>query len=341
LEPVNLGKRLGVLERGSWIMHDINAFEISQRAERRMARVNSYLMSDGDPTGPVLVMRSGAIGDLLLLTPALAMLAKTEKVHLCCFTHHFEIFAGNSDVVELVSYPLKFGDAAKYSRIISLENTMECDHTQHATDVFSQALGFATPPSDYRPKYLVLDEEKEATKQHLFGNRPNIVVQMRASVANRDYTPSGWLEVLVKLEQRGWGVLLIGHKGQIPDLPPQWQNPFIRDLSKLGLTFRQSAAVLAQADAFLGIDSAFAHLSHALDIPAVVLFGPFSWKTRTLHAPKTTAIHGKGACAPCSWHMHAGQMFPPNKPCTRIQQCVVLAEIEPARILAKCDLMKP
>lgn len=343
--PVNLGKTIGVLSAGEYLVHDLNAFEIAQKAERGTVSVNRYFKDDekeSDHTNrPVLVMRSGAIGDLLLLTPALAMLAKTSEVHLCSFRHHWPIFAGNQDIAELVEYPLKFSEAGKYSKIISLENTMERDHTRHATDVFTQALGFAVHTTDYRPRYMVLDAEKEEAQKHLFKNRPNIVIQMRASVANRDYPPNNWLEVIVKLEQRGWGVLLIGYKGQVPLLPPHHASPFIRNLAELDLTFRETAAVLAQAQAFLGIDSAWAHMCHALDIPAVVLFGPFSWHTRTSKAPKTTAIQGTGPCAPCNWHMHAGQMFPPNKPCTRIQQCVVLAEIKPDRIVQKVDLLKP
>lgn len=288
-------------------------------------------------------MRSGAIGDLLMLTPALNQwaLQTSERISLSCFKHHWPIFDGMESIKRLVEYPIKYDAAVRYQTVLSLENTMESDHSQHATDVFAKALGLPTPLSSYRPIYRVTDEEKAATTKHLFTNRPNIVIQPKASVANRDYPFPKWGEVVRKLEQRGWGVLLVGSKGQIPPLPPQWQSPFVRDLSQLGLTFRESAAVLSQAQAFCGVDSAFLHLCHALDIPAVGLFAAFDWKTRTLHAPKTIALTGVGECAPCNWHMHAGRMFPPNKPCTKEQVCTVLAGISPDRILAKIDLLKP
>lgn len=344
-EPVNLGKTLGELAAGEWICHDLNAFEIAQMAPRGAATVSRFVLPDrSEPNDkPVLVMRSGAIGDLLLLSPCFTEWARqTNSVfHLCCFARHHPIFNGERWLGGLVNYPLTASEAWKYREIISLENTMESDHSQHATDVFAKALGLPTPLPDYRPVYRVADEERAATKKHLFTTRPNIVIQPKASVANRDYPFPLWSEVIQKLESQGWGVLILGRKGQIPPLPPVLQTPFVRDLSTTGLSLRESAAVLSQAQAFCGVDSAFAHLCHALDIPAVVLFAAFDWKTRTSKAPKTIALTGVGECAPCNWHMHAGRQFPPNKPCTRVKVCTVLASIPPERIVSKIQLLKP
>lgn len=344
-QPVNLGKTLGVLGAGDWILHDLNAFEIAQIAPRGTARVTKYwpIIEESQPAGPALIMRSGAIGDLLLLTPAIEQWVALGKSRpaICCFRHHHQIFNGNKSVAGVVDYPLRSDQEPFYSMMVTLENTMESDHSQHATDVFAKALGLQTPLPSYKPIYRVTDEEKAATKKYLFGNRPNIVIQPRASVKNRDYPLPLWIEVIRKLEERGWGVLLVGKKGQIPEMPPPIRAPFIRDLSQLDLSFRESAAVLSQAQAFCGVDSAFLHLCHALDIPAVGLFAAFSWQTRTLHAPKTIALTGVGECAPCSWHMHNGRHFPPDKPCTKAQVCTVLAGITPERIISKIDLLKP
>ncbi|HEX2900448.1 MAG TPA: glycosyltransferase family 9 protein [Bacteroidia bacterium] len=357
-EPVNLGKTLGILGAGQWLCHDLNAFEIARLAPRGAAKISQYTIPY-QPAGewtdipdevdrakrPMLIMRSGAIGDLLLLNPALLQMnAESDgdsEFHLCCFPHHFSIFENCAFIDKLVSYPFCAEDAHKYRAILSLENTMECDHSQHATDVFAKALGLTTPLADYRPVYHVADAEKEVAQKHLFQKRPNLAIQVRASVANRDYPMPQWLEVIKKLEQRGWGILLLGSKGQVPPLAPPDQSPFIRNLAEEGLTFRESAAVLSQCQAFVGVDSAWAHMCHALDIPAVVLFGAFSWETRTSKAPKTIALSGVGECAPCNWHMHAGRAFPPNKPCSKQQLCVVLASIEPERIVAKVDALKP
>jgi ADP-heptose:LPS heptosyltransferase len=345
--PVDLGKTIGTLGAGDWLMHDLNAFEIAQMAPRGAAKVRNWNPSEQSRTRVAdrgrLIMRSGAIGDLLLLSPVLSAIKKwpiNNRLSLCCFRHHFPLFMGNTDIEECVPYPLPLEEAGRYVSITSLENTMESDHSQHATDVFAKELQAYTSMEDYRPIYHVTDEEKQATKKHLFENRPNIAIQCRASVRNRDYPMQQWLEVITSLEKRGWGVLLLGHRGQIPPLPPKLQSPFIRNLAEEGLTFRESAAVLSQCQAFCGIDSAFLHLCHALDIPAVGLFAAFDYTTR-IKSPKTFAITAPAECAPCSWHMHAGRHFPPNKPCSAVQQCVVLASIQPSRIVAKVEMLKP
>lgn len=351
-QPVNVGPTFGTLTPGLWIMHDLNAFEIAQMAPRGSATVDSFggidslFSGNPDPDKPLLVMRSGAIGDLLMLTPALAALKRemgSRKLVLCTADTpaQTELFVGNKDVDELVRYPLEARLLENYSAVISLENTMESDHSRHASDVFAKALGVSIPLSDYRPRYVVLDAEKEQVKEHLFTGRPNVAIHMRASVANRNYPAPYWLEVIGRLEKSGWGILLLDSRGKIPPLPPHLNSPFIRNLSEKDLTFRQSAAILAQCDAFAGIDSAWIHMCHALDVPAVGLYGPFKWETRTAHAPKTFAISGNGDCAGCSWHMHAGRMFPPGKPCSTARHCVVLASIEPRRIVERVNLLKP
>ncbi len=339
-EPVNLGKTLGVLPAGQWLVHDLNAFEIALKAKRGTAKVEHYIPRD-HPMGSVLIIRSGAIGDLLLLTPALRYMGSVDRPIISCFKHHHALFDDNESISAVAEYPMRLQDAEMFSNIVSLENTMECDHTQHATDVFAKALGLKTPLADYRPVYHVTDAEKEAAQKHIFKGRPTLAIQAKASVANRDYPLPLWMEVITKLERQGWGIVLLGRKGQLPPIPPQAQSPFVRDLSQLDLPFRESAAVLSICQAFVGVDSAWSHMCHALDIPAVVLFGAFNWETRTGKAPKTIALSGVGECAPCNWHMTAGHAFPPNKPCSRQQVCTVLASITPDRICAKVALLKP
>jgi len=345
LEPIGLGKTHGVLEAGDWLLEDRNAFEIAYAAPTKSVQLRNsgwtpWLNPESDTT---LIMRSGAIGDLLRLTPAIAAWkAKTgRKVALSCFAAHHPIFAGTGVVDELVPYPLPFNRVNHFREIITLEEVMEMDHENHITDVFAKALGVETPLEDYKPLYKVTDEEKEATKKYLFANRTNVALQPRASVKNRDYPASLWAQVMLKLEAHGWGVLLLGKKGQIPPLPPQLQTPFIRDLSQEDLSLRESVAVLAQCDAFAGVDSSMLHFAAALEIPSVGLFGPFRWDTRTGKDPKTIALNGVGECAGCGWHMKNFVHFPPNKPCSQIGVCVVLAGIDPKRVVTKIDLLKP
>ncbi len=339
-QPIDLGKSLGILAPGEWLMSDLNAFEIAMRGERGTVKIRQDGWKDLTvPNGGTLIMRSGAIGDLLMLTPAVAAMKKRPSISV--FDTHKSLFTGLDIFDRIETYPLPLAHVARYSRIISLEDTMETDHSQHATDVFAKALGLETPLPSYKPLYEVTEFEKEAAKKWTFGNRPNIAIQPRASIPNRDYPAQLWGEVITRLEKRGWGILIFGRKGQIPELPPELQTPFIRNLAQEELPLRESVAVLSQCDAFCGVDSSFMHFAGALGIPSVSLHGPFRWQTRTAHYPLNTALTGNGECAGCSWHMHNGRMFPPNKPCSTRGLCVVLADIKPERIVARIDLLKP
>ncbi len=321
-------------------MHDANAFEIALRAERGTVKIRDHgweELLNPDATAETLVMRSGAIGDLLMLTPALK--AMPQRAVVSCFEHHWPILDRDKQPYE--RYPLPLEMVHLYGKIISLENTMETNHEEHATDVFAKALGVPTPLKSYKPIYHVRDDEKSATSKWLFKGRPNLAIQPRASIPNRDYPGQLWGEVILELEKRGWGILLIGRKGQIPPLGDKMKSPFIRNLAEEDLSLRESVAVLSQCDAFAGVDSSFNHFAAALDIPSVSLFGPFRWQTRAAHYPLNTALTGPGDCAGCSWHMHNGRMFPPNKPCTEKGFCVVLAGIKTERIVAKISALKP
>lgn len=328
-------------------MQDRNAWQIgvdSDHPKTIEVRDGGWKIWANSDSDTVLVMRAGSIGDLVLLTPALRawkLKNKDLKLALCTFPDKFPIFEHLEGVVdELVAYPLPFASIHKYREIITLEDA-EMDNEHHMTDVFAKELGVPTPLKDYRPAYVVTPEEQESAKQYIFQGRPTLAVQTKASVRNRNYPEALWLDVLLKLERRGWGIVLLGRKGQLSPWPPEYANPFIRDLSVENLPLRTSVAVLSLCQALCGVDSAMVHFAAALELPAVGLYGPFPWQIRTSKAPKTTAIMGVGPCAGCCYHMVNWRHFPKNRPCTEIKTCVVLASIKTDRIVTKVDLLKP
>ncbi len=345
-QSVHLGKTLGDLPRGDWLMNDQNAFEIAMKAERGTVKLRdhgwvTWLNQEHD--APTLIMRSGAYGDLLMLSPILLEwhLYTNQIPHLSCFKHHHCLFENFPVPIVLEEYPLPLAAVNKYKEVISLDNTLEVDHEYLPLDIFHKKLELVGELRSRKPVYIVTSQEQDATKKWLFSSRPNLAIQPFASTPNRDYPRGLWNDVILKLEKKGWGIILLGKKGQIPPLNKRVVTPFIRNLAEEDLSLRESAAVLSQCTAFCGVDSFFMHLAAALDIPSVSLHGPFKWQTRTADYKLNTAITGVGECAGCSWHKHDGQYFPPNKPCTAHGVCVVLASIQPDRIVAKIDQLKP
>ena len=77
------------------------------------------------------------------------------------------------------------------------------------------------------------------------------------------------------------------------------------------LSLKDSAAVMAKSQLFIGVDSGLAHLATALDVPSVTLFSstnPDKWAFRdTRHV----IVHNPLPCSPCA-------IFGYNKPCNTI-----------------------
>jgi ADP-heptose:LPS heptosyltransferase len=331
----------GTLEPGMWLVTDQNACEIGLHCEREEYEISPFTdWRQSGNVGGVLIVANGAKGDLLFLTPVLREL-KTRlegvNVTLACFPFHHSMFDGVDLFHKLIAYPVSLDEVAEFDRVVSLENVIENAGMTHSTDAFAKKLEVDVI-TDYQPVYCLTPFERAwAEAGYQKAGRPRVGLQMAASVANRNYPLDHWLQVIKGIIGRGWDVFVFGYPGQYPRLQT---SPHLHNLTLDNLDFRQSAAVLSTCDAFCGVDSVWVHMCHALDIPAIGLFGPFPFEARTAKAPKTLAISGHGECAPCFWHIHAGNQFPPNKPCSRVGKCVVLESIEPTRIIAKIDALK-
>lgn len=335
-KPIAMGRH-GTLEPGEWLCEDINAAELMVMGERGTTTARAWTNAINNPMPPYgsarLLVRTGAIGDLLYLSPAITAYRRANPntpLALSCFPKYHEVACDFG--VELHPYPLPYDAIKGFAGVLSLENLIELNPTKHATDCFADALGVTV--TDYKPVFVLNEFERAwGLNEYPKGKRQRIGIQPRANVVNRDYRLDLWSDVVALLTTKhNCEVFLFGSKDQLPPLPPGTRAT---NLTERDLTFRQSASILATCDAFVGVDSAFMPLCHALDIPAVGLYAAFDWRTRTAKAPKTFALTGVGECAPCSWHRHAGRSFPPGKRCAKENYCNVLASITPERIVAK------
>lgn len=334
-EKIVLGTTLGAIEPGEYLVEDVNAFELGIMGSRGAVKVRPYEGPSVAEATNYLLVRCGAIGDLLFLSPAIrAFQAKhpSAKITLACFEKHWPVCRDFG--VELTSYPVPLEIAQSYHVVIPLENCMELNPGVHATDAFAKKLGVEV--EEYIPSYDTdTDEVDRAWLRYPKGDKPRVGLQMKSSRVTRDYPMPLWERVIQTLLERGWQVFLFGAPGQIAPIKPCPKE--VINLSQDHLSFNESAAVLKTMDVFCGVDSALLPLCHALGVKAIGLYGPFPWEARTAKAPLTRAISGHGPCAPCNWHTHAGRHFPPNCPSAKLGFCGVLADIDPLRIAVQID----
>lgn len=336
-KETNTGPDFGVLAPGEWVMHDQNAFELAMIAERGTVSMKPFSKCEASSGfRRTLIVRSGAWGDLLLLSPALAELFNGSVSTLACATKHHSLFSDSCNV-DLMEYPFRPEKTELYDEVIDLGNVLELNRELHCTDAFARALGMSEI-KDYRPRYTVTDSEAvwafERYKTSTGVRR--VGIQMGTSHPNKMYPLAAWLRVVSILESRGWEVMLLGTKNELPPLKPTSKR--VHACYTEDFTFRESAAILSTCDAFAGVDSVFLHMCHALDIPAIGLFGSHPWELYTSKAPKTRALTGAGECSPC-FHYKRGPWFPRDQECFKLNQCTVLSSIKAETIAAKVDAL--
>lgn len=334
-KPIPTGNLFGHIMPGTWLMHDRTAFELGVIAERgTVTRIEKFNHTSISGLGKrVLIMRSGAFGDLLLASPAIEVFkGLNQGIHLtlCCINSRAQLFDNTNLFDNIVNYPLPASEIANYDQIITLEDVIETSE-KHATDAFADALNVSV--INYRPSFRLTIDEIRYAKRHFNGERKKVAIQLRAGVLNRDYPAHLWQPVLLGLEDAGWEIMLLGVRNQIPPLPEPLRRPYIREIYLKDLSFRETAAVIANCDLFIGPDSSLLHVAHAIGIKSIGLFGPIKPEMRISPHQDCIALHGEVSCKGCGWNFHNGMHFPPNKPCFQKNLCGSMSAIDPNEIL--------
>ena len=337
------------MPKGEYLIEDRNGAEIMLRAPG--ATMESW---EGFP-GPlkhqhlihnpqkerhsILIVAPIGFGDSILLTPCLRAIKElhpSANLTIATFQEYRQPYLGLPYVDGFDDYPLPIQKLQNYDCVLFLERAIEFTSRakeQHMTDRFAEHLGLGEL-KDKTADYRVTDMEREwilASFPRTAKRR--IGIQIQAGARCRTY-PRMTLMVEA-LRREGWEVGLLGAPGEFSTAGPD--RPEIIDLSKRGLTWRQSVAFLTTCDVFLGPDSSMLHAAGALNVPAVGVFGPYPWKLRTAYYKSVHAIQGTEGCtlAPCFHVTHLGlSQFPANGPCAATGRCTVLESILPQRILA-------
>jgi len=305
----------------------------------------------------ILFVRIGGFGDLTLgVTPTAREIKRrwpTCFIGVATMKHYQQVLLNLPFIDAILSDPVPKVDMLSYDAWIILENAVERNPRAkklHMTDLVAEIaglkgtvrdmslLGKGEPAlADKKPAYVVSQNESiwvmEAYPREVGKRR--ICIQVGTSAHCRTYPTAKMGEVAAMLTKKGWEVFLMGQKGEVKIQ----ETETLRNLAAAGLTFRQSCAVINNADVFLGADSALLHIAGALDIPAVGLYGPFPGELRTKYCPKTVVMSGSARCAPCFHHAVPTRRnyFPDNCPSRARGLCEVLESIKPEAIVERLE----
>lgn len=361
-DPVPLGAN-GVIEPGEYVTEDLSAAQlITHAGGGKMSPLELQKPFDEtqDWNGKrILFVRIGGFGDIVLLTPVpREMKRRWPKCHItvACMKHYQQVLQGLDFIDAIVNDPVDLPVFNTFDAWVILENAIERNPRAkklHMTDLFAEIAGFKGTVRDLsllgrgkpaildkKPAYVVSPNEAIWVMEQ-YARTPGIrrlCVQVGTSAMCRTYPAPRMSLVVDLLIKKGWEIFLMGQRGEVSGITETAQ---LRNLAAAGLTFRQSCAVLNNADCFLGSDSALLHVAGALDIPAVGLYGPFPSEIRTKYCDKTVAMDGVGKCAPCFHHTVPTRRnhFPDHCPSRTQGFCQVIDSIKPELIVRNIELI--
>jgi ADP-heptose:LPS heptosyltransferase len=197
----------------------------------------------------------------------------------------------------------------------------------------------APPAAELRPR-LFLDEAPDRARRGLEGAIPGrsglVALHPFATHTGKAWPWARWRELIDALDAARIGWFWIGRTSSAQREDAAWREAAQR--AGQGLDFvdraslRETATLLAAADALVTADSGPMHLATAVSTPTVALFGPTdaAWGFYP-SGERDRVLETRLACRPCSLH---GKIR-----CQQEQRC--LADIEAGQVFAALKPLLP
>lgn len=220
----------------------------------------------------VLVVRAGALGDVILTTPIIKRLYG-EGWSVDVTTECVEVFKNNPYVHEIFNEnwgnPILTYELKKLNRpvnIIDLDLAYEKNPKMHIIDAYSlEAFG---DTKTEKQTYLYLTEEGgKKAKELLQGFRSFICIHMGVGWENRTWPYKSWEAFISKFPVSVSTVLV----GSGKDFSIEWLKT--NHLNLLGKTdYHTLCSVIERAKLFIGSDSAPLHIAQSFGVPSIGLY---------------------------------------------------------------------
>lgn len=286
------------------------------------------MAKEESPLERVMVLRWGATGDLLMLTPALKALKEQHPklwITLMARPGTRDILFYNPHINQFTSclfHEVPF-HIDLYDQVWDLTHSIEENPLAEIENAYDIAFDWlqldreTVAREDMKPEVYLTQLELERGKEILaslgiFRGDSLVAIHSEASSDLRTW-PQGHLEEFVcNLKDEGYKILLLGLS---PELETLCDGERVISLIKK-YSIREVVTILKQPQIRLLVatDSSFAHIGAALGIPMLLLYGPFDPYTRAKYFQNCSVIFKSFRCAPC--HVHGEQCkFGSPAPC--------------------------
>ncbi|WP_156943387.1 ADP-heptose:LPS heptosyltransferase (plasmid) [Ensifer sp. WSM1721] len=259
-------------------------------------------------SGRVLVTRAmGGIGDLLMMSPGLRILAqKTGQPVDFAIPKKFHPLFWNNPSVNLHDIEGPRLDIRAYMswRNLSIcpagryESANRPNAKKGRVELFALGMGVKKHEFERDTKkidYFLSPEQRQFCedykKEHALGNRPIIGIQPYSRDSYKDH---GKITEIIHSLSQAYDVLIFHH---VRDGLPAGERIF----STAGQPLGNSLALVSILDVMVSVDSAFLHAAAAFDVPVVAMFGPTDGALFTQHHKRVKVLWKRQdfPCAPC------------------------------------------
>ena len=254
------------------------------------------------------------IGDVLLLTSLVESIKKQyPKIRINVVTKHCDLLKHNKNISSI-----NLGASLFSFRHWYLEIRQSKNPEKHILTESLEKLGLS--PQIQKPRYHITKDERKYAEKLLEGckTKPLIAISTVSKEPTKDWPPSYWHKLIDRLTEK-YLIVQLGNQNEI-------QSEKVVSLAgKLDL--RESIAVLAKCNLFIGGVSFLMHAATSVDVKSVIIYGG-------RETPKNSGynnninLYQKIDCGPCWIHEEDGEVCQNNLEClARIKVDTVLESI--------------
>lgn len=249
----------------------------------------------------ILLKRTGAKGDVLLLTGILrALKQRYPYSELVVVTECPDVLWGNPDVNEIRA---NTGEISGYDKIFDLDEAYERNPNVPIVQAYADVCGLDLKPSEMTPRIFLNDGGRKQVDWLLRKDRVAVVHPGMAGGVwvGRQWAIDRFDQVSKALQRQGWFVVLVGNQAT----PKIACDEDIREKSP----FSVLAPLMCGAELFVGIDSFPMHVAQAANIPLVAVFGSIDPAFRLMPSPWRKGISANVGCLGCHHYLPAPRSY--------------------------------
>ena len=245
-----------------------------------------------------LIKRTGAMGDVFLLTPIFEHIKKQNKyIHITLATICPQMVEGHPFVDTIIGTS-NIVQGKHYDKAFDLDMAYERRPEKHIVTAYVDAMGLEGEVSTL-PTFYFTEEERDWLKSQ-FSEKNYVVIHAGPTGwSGRNLPVPTWTKVVELLKKEGHRVIEVGHDTKIQGV----------DESYSGLPMRKVAGIIRNSIGFLGIDSAPMHFAQAFLTPGVAAFGMINPQYRLTHPHLLRPVEAGVGCKYCHHWMSSPRTY--------------------------------